>query len=188
MREEIFDTWKVSTETTTPSSSRNPATTRGTPGRKLCAHHFSSLNLKIRQIPNINIQNSLYMTSNGMMGYVTVPSVTCGSCCAVWACRSQQRSSAPHSSWVEVERQDLYLDSPPHQKTAVCGLPIESAPLCRRPRWCWPLHWGQVDCGCHLQGAIKVRIQLISLFLFLVSKTFYSTCQIINQNIWSLLQ
>ena len=38
----------VSVLTTRPSGSRNPATIRGTPGRKDWAHHLSSLNLKTK--------------------------------------------------------------------------------------------------------------------------------------------
>lgn len=42
---ETLEIGKVSTETTVPPWSLNPATTRGTPGRKDWAHHLSSLNL-----------------------------------------------------------------------------------------------------------------------------------------------
>lgn len=49
---EISETGKVSTATTTPSGSRNPAIIRGTPGRKDWAHHFSSLNLRRTQKEN----------------------------------------------------------------------------------------------------------------------------------------
>lgn len=42
---DTLETRKVSVETTTPSWSLKPATIRGTPGRKDCAHHLSSLNL-----------------------------------------------------------------------------------------------------------------------------------------------
>lgn len=50
MRWEILEMWKVSTETTTPSWSRKPATTLGTPGRKDWAHHLRSLNLRSAKI------------------------------------------------------------------------------------------------------------------------------------------
>lgn len=56
MRCEILDMWKVSTETTTPSWSRKPATTRGTPGRKDWAHHFSNLNLRITKMSKLEMK------------------------------------------------------------------------------------------------------------------------------------
>ena len=50
---DILEMGNVSTATTTPSWSRKPATTRGTPGRKDWAHHLISLNLKDHQHQNV---------------------------------------------------------------------------------------------------------------------------------------
>lgn len=64
MRWEILEMWKVSMETTTPSWSRKPATTLGTPGRKDWAHHLSSLNLrsaKIKALPSSQSRNMRIM-------------------------------------------------------------------------------------------------------------------------------
>lgn len=48
VRCDILDTGKSSMATTTPSWSRKPATTRGTPGRNDWAHHLSNLNLMVK--------------------------------------------------------------------------------------------------------------------------------------------
>lgn len=128
---EILEMWKVSTETTTPSWSRKPATTRGTPGRNDWAHHFSSLNLRSTKIKALASSQRHDMK----MAFFTLSS-TCGSCCAVWACRSLRRSSAPRNRQEELELWDLCPDSPPRQRTAVCDPRAGFAPQCRRPRWC----------------------------------------------------
>lgn len=150
MRWEILEIGKVSTATTTPSWSRKPATTRGTPGRKDWAHHLSNLNLRTTKMrknnhfkiaysgsiplnwPHLGQFQSIQQTPF-IMWCFTVSSSTCGSCCAVWECWSLQRSSARHSMKEELERWDLYPGSPPRQRTEVCDLLAESAPQCRKP-------------------------------------------------------
>lgn len=160
---DILDTGKSSMATTTPSWSRKPATTRGTPGRKDCAHHLSNLNLMIRSPP---LREENLGRRRQRIIWLLFLCSTCESCCAVWECRSPPTSSAPRSTTEEAECRRSPPDSPPRQKTEVCDRLAGSEPQCRKPRWCSPPRQGQANC----QRCLKDE-QRWSVIISLLSNT-----------------